>query len=224
MLASDRRRKPPQRRDSLRRRLAGAWPVCTNYGPGSGPRLDGPARFPPLSLHSPAGRTARGMGRVVPVRCFHGGIATAHGCGRSRAETMGQPRASGCRTAAHETFDRGGLAKDRQRGRRISRPVRTQPRTDPFRLLDRSRDAELRADAAVRRGAAEGHRYPPEGSLGAAARITLRRAPRAAPARVVTRLGCYSGERTALAGHDRRGPARRGREHGVRRPALSGIS
>src|SRR2546430_10518515 len=61
-------------------------------------------------------------------------------------------------------------------------------------------------------------------SLGAAARITLRRAPRAAPARVVTRLGRYSGERTALAGHDRRGPARRGREHGVRRPALSGIS
>src|SRR6266566_3604219 len=48
MLASDRRRNPPQRWNALRRCLARAWPVCTNYGPGSGPRLDGQARLPPL--------------------------------------------------------------------------------------------------------------------------------------------------------------------------------
>src|SRR5438874_8267571 len=87
---------------------------------------------------------------------------------------MGHPRTSGCCTAAREMFDRGGLAKAWQRGRRISRPVRTQPRTDPFRFLDRSRDAELRADAASRGGAAEGHRSPPEGLLGAADRKSTR--------------------------------------------------
>ena len=110
MLASDRRRNPPQRWNALRRCLARAWPVCTNYGPGSGPRLDGQARLPPLYIHSRAGRTARGMGRVVSVRCFHGGIATAHAFGRSRAESMGQPRAFGCRTAARTKFDQCGHA------------------------------------------------------------------------------------------------------------------